>query len=276
MIIALLHRLRKTYRLLVDRPYRAKATVANRYRVIKILGMGSFGITYLCKDLTFGTNCVLKQMRPSKHKNNSGKRLYNNEISILGSLSHPCIPKLYHHFSYGNHLFYAMEFIDGSNLEDVLFAEYSKFTEKDALLLFKQMLDIIEYLHLEDIVHKDIRIPNMMLKGEKLFLVDFGLASKLSRHENGAGVTTREREKLIQDDFYDLGDILLYLLYSSYEPLHKKSRPWTEELTLQIPTRHMLERLLAIKGLYENTSEIRKDLYQALSKAHKKDQLLSH
>lgn len=260
-MIAILHRLKKTYRLLVDRPYRAQSIVADRYRILKILGMGSFGITYLCKDLTSGTNCVLKQMRPSKHKNKSGQQIYHNEISILGSLDHPCIPKLYHHFSYGNHLFYSMEFIDGSNLEDVLFAEQSKFKEKDALLVLKQMLDIMEYLHLRGIVHKDIRIPNMMLSEEKLFLIDFGLASKLGIRAE----SMEEREELIQDDFYDLGDILLYLLYSSYMSPNKKSRPWTEELILQTSTRHMLERLLAIKEPYKNASEIRKDLSKCVS-----------
>ncbi|ASN03583.1 serine/threonine protein kinase [Virgibacillus necropolis] len=263
-MIALLHRLKKTYHLLVDRPYPTQAIVADRYKILKTLGMGSFGITYLCEDLTSGTNCVLKQMRPSKNKSKSGQQLYHNEISILGSLYHPCIPKLYHHFPYENHLFYTMEFIDGSNLEDVLFAEHSKFKEKDALLLLKQILDIIEYLHFENIVHNDIRIPNMMLWDENLYLIDFGLASKLDGHENGAK-GTRERMELIQDDFYDLGDVLLYLLYSFYVPLDRKSRPWTEELTLQPSTKHILERLLAIKDPYENTSDIRKDLDQALS-----------
>lgn len=153
-----------------------------------------------------------------------------------------------------------MEYIDGSNLEDVLFTLNSKFEEKDALLLIKQILDIIEYLHLQGIVHNDIRIPNMILKNERLYLIDFGLSSKLGQSEN----LSRPPESM-QDDFYDLGDILLYLLYSSYVPTNKKSRPWTEELTLQSPTRHMIERLLAIKNPYENASEIRTDLNQAIA-----------
>lgn len=261
-MIAALHRIKKTYRLLIDRPYHVQDTVTERYKIIKVLGMGSFGITYLCKDLSSGANCVLKQMRPSRHKSKSGEQLYHNEISILGSLHHPRIPKLFHHFSYGKHLFYTMEFIDGKNLEDVLFREHCKFEEKDALLLLKQMLDIIEYLHFEGIAHKDIRIPNLILKDDKLFLIDFGLADKLL----GNGTKNkREREALMQDDYYDLGDILLYLLYSFYVPATKKNRPWTEELTLNTPTKHMLERLLAIKEPYGSTTEIKKDLDLALS-----------
>ncbi|WP_430789681.1 serine/threonine protein kinase [Virgibacillus flavescens] len=255
--IAIFHRIQHAYRFLVDRPYKKGATVADRYTILKILGMGSFGITYLCTDLRTSSECVLKQMRPSKHKKDAGPELYHNEIAILGSLAHRCIPKLYGHFAYNDHFFYTMEFIKGSNVEDVLFREDNHFSEKDALRLLKQMVDIVEYLHGKDIVHKDLRIPNMMMKDGKLFLIDFGLSRKL---EN-----SKERTTLIQDDFYDLGDILLYLLYSSYTPQSKKSRPWTEELTLQPPTKHLLERLLAIKEPYENARDLTHELNRALT-----------
>lgn len=199
----------------------------------------------------------MKHMRPSKHKKDSGPELYYNEIAILGSLDHPCIPKLYEHFTYNDHFFYTMEFVEGNNVEDVLFTEDNRFAEKDALQLLKQMVAIVEYLHENNIVHKDLRIPNMMMKDGNVYLIDFGLARKL---ENA-----KERTTLIQDDFYDLGDILLYLLYSSYDPHSKKSRPWTEELTLKPLTKRLLERLLAIREPYENASELTRDLNLALT-----------
>ena len=60
-------------------------------------------------------------------------------------------------------------------------------------------------------------------------------------------------------DYYDLGEILLYLLYTTYTSKNKKALPWTE-LSLEKETVHLLKRLLQINEPYTNTSEIAADL----------------
>jgi serine/threonine-protein kinase len=67
-----------------------------------------------------------------------------------------------------------------------------------------------------------------------------------------------------QQDYYDLGEILLYLLYTTYSPQNKKALPWTEELSLEKETVFLLKRLLQLKETYCNTDEIAADLQAAI------------
>ena len=106
----------------------------------------------------------------------------------------------------------------------------------------------------------------MLLKNKEFFLIDFGL----SKH-GAAGDTSHplaRSEKEIQEmklqDYYDLGEILLYLLYTTYSCKNKKALPWTEELSLEKETVHLLKKLLQIEKPYANTNEISADLQAAL------------
>src|SRR4051812_32911523 len=72
--------------LVIDRPYRPGRLIANRYRVEEVLGMGSYGISYLCADTQTGQRCVLKQVRPSKRRGNKGAPIYEYETSLLAAL----------------------------------------------------------------------------------------------------------------------------------------------------------------------------------------------
>lgn len=95
-----------------------------------------------------------------------------------------------------------------------------------ALQLMSQPLDIVEYLHERLIFHSDIRTPNIMMNHGNVCLIDFGLAKQLSREED------EELKLRKRDDFFDLGETLLFLLYSQYKGKKKKNATWLEELTL--------------------------------------------
>ena len=75
--------------LVIDRPFRVGKRIANRYLVEQVLGMGSYGISYLCRDDHTGKTCVLKQVRPSKRRGNRGAPIYEYEASLLAALDHP-------------------------------------------------------------------------------------------------------------------------------------------------------------------------------------------
>jgi serine/threonine-protein kinase len=257
---ALMRRIKHIYRSLVDRPYAKHSIIAKQYNIQSILGMGSFGIIYLCEDQKTSTECVLKQMRPSKRQNKDIHSMYHDEADILGSLEHHGIPKLLRTFIFDQHFFFAMEYIDGTNLEDILFHDNYRFSEKEALQLLDRLLNIIEYLHSQEVVHGDIRIPNVMITSHQLYLIDFGLAVSL-KNKTGNQIT-----KLIQSDFYDLGDFLLYLLYSSYDTVSKKDKPWKEELNIQNRTEQLINRLLNIESPYPHIQALRQDLHQAIAK----------
>ncbi|WP_345783730.1 serine/threonine protein kinase [Ureibacillus aquaedulcis] len=253
--------IRKFYQFFVDKPFEIGAILNDRYEILRVIGTGSYGIVYLCKELITNENRVVKQLRPSKCRNKKEVEMFEKEISLLRKLDHKKIPMLYEAFSSNGQLFYAMSFVEGDNLEELIFSKKITFSEKEALLVLADLLEFIDYLHKKDIYHQDLRIPNVLLKNRELYLIDLGLAKSPNRQ--------KDLLDMKQQDYYDLGEILLYLLYTTYSSNNKKALPWTEELSLEKETVHLLKRLLEIEDPYSSTREISIDLETALKAMEK-------
>lgn len=241
---------------------------------MSVIGSGSYGIVYLCKELETNEKRVVKQLRPSKRRNKKEIEMFQHEISVLRKLNHKHIPMFYETFSHDDSLFYAMSFIEGENLEDQIFFNKKTFNEKESLLILAQLLHLIDYLHENDIYHRDLRIPNLLLKNEEIFLIDFGLSEhqvSLDPLHSPSPSPNKQKDilEMQQQDYYDLGEILLYLLYTTYSSKNKKALPWTEELSLEKETVYLLKRLLQIEKPYFNTSEISADLQAAINAQNK-------
>jgi serine/threonine protein kinase, bacterial len=260
--------IRKTRQFFVDWPIREGTVLHGRYEVSDVIGTGSYGIVYLCTDLHVSKKTVVKQLRPSKRHNKKEVSMFQHEISIMRILDHPKMPMFIEEFSDDNqHLFYAMTFIEAENMEEQIFTEQRVFNEEASLEILLRLLEIVDYLHGKGIYHQDLRIPNILISRYDLYLIDFGLAvcidgGELSANQSG---THQNIEQLRLQDYYDLGEILLYLLYTTYMPKNKKALPWTEELTLSDGTVHLLKRLLGMITPYREISEIAADLGVAVS-----------
>ncbi|TKH11911.1 serine/threonine-protein kinase, partial [Peribacillus simplex] len=152
------------------------------------------------------------------------------------------------------------DFIEGYNLEDNIFLNHITFNEKESLFFLDELVGLVSYLHDLDIFHQDLRIPNILLKNNQPILIDFGLSKMI----NSADFTKESILQLKRQDFYDLGEILLYVLYTTYASKSKKTLPWTEELSLEKETVHLLKRLLSIQEPYSDIKEISMDLQAAL------------
>ena len=271
--VSILRSIRKIYQFFVDVPIIEGKILNDRYKVLSVIGTGSYGIVYLCKDLNTKENKVVKQLRPSKCRNKKEVALFENETSVLRMLNHNNMPMLYEAFSNNGYFFYVMSFIEGDNLEDQIFISNKTFNQKESLLILAQLLKLADYLHKKDIFHQDLRIPNILLKNKELFLIDFGLSKQKELVDliHLPSISQQKKQEdileLKQQDYYDLGEILLYLLYTTHSSKSKKALPWTEELSLDKETVHLLKRLLGITEPYSDTREISADLYVAL-KSH--------
>lgn len=265
--------IRKFYQLFVDKPIKKGVVLEDRYEVLSVIGTGSYGIVYLCRDLKTNENKVVKQLRPSKRRKEV--EMFENEISVLRMLNHKNIPILFEAFSNNGSLFYVMSFIEGDNLEDKIFLRKNTFNENESLLILSHLLELVDYLHKKDLYHQDLRIPNMLLKNNELFLIDFGLSKHkvvVAPFHSPLRSLPNKQDEILEmklQDYYDLGEILLYLLYTTYSSKNKKALPWTEELSLEMETVYLLKRLLQIKEPYSNTSEISTDLKVALKVTEK-------
>lgn len=258
------------HQFLVDRPFEKGKVVANRYKITSILGMGSFGMVYQCEDLHKNLKVAMKQLRPSKGKNKQEVQWFQEEVQLLETLNHPAIPKIHTSFNDEGQWFYIMDYIDGENLEELLFEQKQVLTERESVELLKKLLEIVDYLHKRKIYHGDLRIPNILLKHQNPILIDLGLAFSFNENDKTRPkkINKKHKEKTLielkQEDYFDLGDILLFLLYSTYPKKNKKALPWTEELSLEPATSHLLKRLLGITERYKNAEEILNDIDHVL------------
>lgn len=128
-----------------DRPRRKGTKIAGRYTIYDLLGMGSYGLTYLCTDEQTGKDVALKESKPSKGR--LAVRLLDREADVVNRMDHPAIPKLLDVFTYRARSYIVTEYILGETLEQCIFEQGRKYTEQDCLELAKQLLAPIMHVH---------------------------------------------------------------------------------------------------------------------------------
>jgi calcium/calmodulin-dependent protein kinase I len=134
-----------------------------------------------------------------------------SEINILAMVDHPNVVKMHAMFDTPTHLLIVMELMEGGELYDEINAR-SVFTEQEAATIIRQLLSALSYLHARNIVHRDLKLENLLLarKGDlTIKLADFGL-SKLF---NGTSMYTA-----CGTPFYVAPDILMASDDSGYGP----------------------------------------------------------
>lgn len=254
---------------LMDKEIAVGEKINERYIIERFLGMGSYGYSYLVYDSYLEKKVVLKLVRFHKRITKKGLLIHQYEVKILKSLQHYSFPTVYDVGMWGRIPFFTMEFIQGKTFEQLIFIDGQRFTEKESLAFGLKLLERIEYLHNKGIVHRDLRIPNIMLEGDNLKVIDFGLAKWLSHADN----KKRELKSEIspQADYFQLGHFLLFLLYSHYETNgSEKERPWDEELSISIETKQLIKRLLQVDEPFETLNELKTCFLHAMNKGRKK------
>ncbi|KRF08096.1 serine/threonine protein kinase [Paenibacillus sp. Soil766] len=250
--------LKRVYEAWIDYPRRRGEVIRGQYQIKRFLGMGSYGLTYLCLDKNTGQEVAVKQAKPSKGQ--LGHDLLHREMAIMRQLEHPSIPSCYGTFEESKRLYLVTEFIKGQTVEDLIFERGAQFAEKDALILIRRLLDIVLFIHEHGIVHLDIRIPNVIIDEERMSLIDFGLAARLGESPR---LTIDSDEELIRrrivdvtSDLYAIGHFFLFMLYSTFESREEQeeaSRGWEEELSISTHTKLIIRKLLQIDPPYANT-----------------------
>lgn len=230
----------------MDKYYKIKEIV-NGYSILNILGEGRYGIVYLAINDNH-EKCILKQLKRDMLKQTRKKLFY--EEKILQSLDNPKFPKFISKFKDKYREGYILEYVEGKVFEDLLAEDEYKFSKDEIYKVCSQLLEIVEVLHSNNIVHRDIRLPNVILKENKeLALIDFGLARII------------DNKRYVKEmDYWFIGDFLIHLYYSSYEETDSVERPWYEELDLNLEEKNFLKKLMGIQGSYHNIEEIKKQL----------------
>jgi serine/threonine protein kinase len=154
----------------------------NRYLVIRQIAVGGMGAVYEARDQRLGNIVALKE---TFFVEESLRKAFHREASILATLRHQALPKVIDHFTEGDGQFLVMEYIRGDDLSNLLQMHgqrgVSPIPQRDALIWADQLLSALEYMHSQrpPVIHRDIKPKNLKLneRGE-IILLDFGLAKE--------------------------------------------------------------------------------------------------
>ncbi len=145
-----------------------------RYRIERQVGQGGMGSVYLATDDRFHSTVAIKA---AYVLDDNFKKAFAREARLLNSLKHSALPKVTDHFVEDNSQYLVMEYIGGDDLFEKMRKTGQPFPVESVLNWAEQLLDALEYLHNQGIVHRDIKPQNLKLTPEgKVILLDFGLA----------------------------------------------------------------------------------------------------
>ncbi len=184
-----------------------------KYRIVKKLAQGSFGITYLAETCMQGnlgnltTKVAIKEFflkrdntRSGNSKSVSGslgqeffdyKRKFIVEAKNLAKMSrYDDIVNVYDVFEENNTAYFAMEFIDGGSLDEYILKN-GNIPENQAIGYIKSIAGALKHLHDNNMVHLDVKPKNIMRRKDgKLYLIDFGLAKQYDANGEPESSTT--------------------------------------------------------------------------------------
>lgn len=242
----------------------------DRYRIVRKLGHGGFGATFLAIDesLPGHPNCVIKQLRPASNSSevlHMARELFQREAKTLGKIGdHPQVPRLLDYFDTNQEFYLVQEFISGFTLQQEV-KHTGPLTEAGVKQFLSEILPMVQYIHNNEVIHRDIKPANLIRREQdkKLVLIDFGavkdkvnptLASITS--ENTAltsfavgtpGYAPPEQMAMrptYASDIYALGITCIYLL-SGRSPRDMNYNPTTGEVLWQEHV-HISEHFAAV------------------------------
>jgi len=162
----------------------------NRYKIIRRLGNGSFGETYLAEDLdNLPDKVVVKRLMiesfaPTLLK--KAQELFTREAEALYKLGkYTQTPHLKAHFEEDNQFFLVMEYVAEQNMSELELREGNILSEKEVIDLLSDILEIVKIVHEHNLIHRDIKPDNLIRQSEKgqIVLIDFGSVTSVLNFE---------------------------------------------------------------------------------------------
>ena len=154
-------------------------TKINFYKYGRLIGQGAFGKVNIGLNVLSGRIVAVKSFIKDELKNseNMAKILY--ETNLMRKLNHPNITKILETFEDDKYIFIIMEYINGGNLFSFV-KKRRKLSEKISKFLFRQIILGIQHIHSKKIVHRDIKLENILIDlNNRIKICDFGIGIML-------------------------------------------------------------------------------------------------
>ena len=266
----------------------SKLLLRDRYHLVKGLGKGGFGATFLAADISLPGNplCVIKQLRPNTENPqflSMARQLFEREAKTLGKIgNHPQIPRLLDYFEDRKQFYLVQEFVKGNTLQQEV-KKNGVFNEAQVRQVLQEILAILKDIHAQKVIHRDIKPANIIRRevDQKLVLIDFGV---VKNQVNTVAAGNSEQTALTAfavgtpgfappeqlamrpvyaSDVYALGVTCMYLM-TGKAPKNMECDPITGEIdwfkNLEVSD-HFVEMLstmleIAVKNRYKTADEV--------------------
>lgn len=264
----------------------SKNLFRERYAILRILGRGGFGVTFLARNVTLPGHplCVIKQLCPKVSSPRSWQRAkerFEKEAKTLGQLgNHSQIPMLLDYFEMGEDFFLVQEYVRGCTLTREV-RRKGPLSETEVKQFLQEILPVLQYIHKNHVIHRDIKPHNLLRCDDdgRLVLIDFGavreeLAKATELFDKTAttnfvgtmGFAPPEQFSLrpvYSSDIYALGVTCLYLL-TGKAPLefdydaNTGEICWQNKLTVSPHFTEILNRMLktSVRERFKSAAEV--------------------
>ncbi|KAF5829297.1 kinase-like domain-containing protein [Dunaliella salina] len=202
------------------------------YEVGETVGVGGFAVVKKGRDKRTGDPVAIKVVDKSRYS--AGDNSLEREIQVLLQVDHPNCIKLENVYITPRKVYLVTELVTGGELLDRV-TEKGNYSEEDSRRLIKQILNGVAYLHSHGIVHRDLKLENMILQNERddspVKIADFGLSKFFSPETVlstmcgspqyvapevlGVGDGIKEYSPAV--DMWSIG-VILFILLSGYSP----------------------------------------------------------
>src|SRR5438477_1809445 len=163
-------------------------TDVGKYRIVSQIGEGAMGVVYRALDPVLNRPVAIKVMSDAVARDDDLRGRFLREAQAAGSLQHPNVITIYDFGEIDGHLYIAMEFVEGQDLEDLL-EKHVKLTVPQIIDVLIDVLTGLAYAHKRGIVHRDIKPANIRIDEEgRARIMDFGIAHITSSKMTKTGV----------------------------------------------------------------------------------------